>query len=220
MPSDPVYVQLLDELLDLHYTKSAGYGTGSDPLANFTAIAAASGEPAWRYPRRRALEKLARIESLEHQGRILELEEEHLDVASLMLCAEVLRRRRAVLADTKSTTSSAEEPAGALAPGSGHQSCSSSAGQLLSDRTQALFVMHMRELSDRLDYDLEDRERRAELGDVPVHEGVARQLRDVLRTAADMLAAEVPARPVFRSDQADSQALADRLERVAGDAVR
>lgn len=119
MPADAVYVQLLDELLDLHYTKSGGYGTSSDPLANFTAIADATGEPAWRYPRRRALEKLTRIDSLEAQGRVDELEEEHLDVASLMLCAEVLRRRRAVLVDRPSTTCPAEEPPQADVPASG-----------------------------------------------------------------------------------------------------
>ena len=57
------------------------------------AIAALTGEPAWVYPRRRAIEKLARMESLEKQGRTDELEEEHKDVASLMICAEALRRR-------------------------------------------------------------------------------------------------------------------------------
>lgn len=93
MPVEPIYVQLLDELLDLHYDKSGGYGTLDDPLANFTSVAASSREPAYRYPRRRVIEKLARLESLDEQGRIDELEQEHLDVASLMLCAEALRRR-------------------------------------------------------------------------------------------------------------------------------
>lgn len=73
--------------------KSGGYGTGADPLANFTAVASVTGEPAWRYPRRRILEKLARIESLEAQGRLGEIAEEHLDIASLALCAEALRLR-------------------------------------------------------------------------------------------------------------------------------
>ena len=91
--SDPLWLQTHAELVDLHRDKSAGYGTGTDPLANFTAIAALTGEPAWVYPRRRAIEKLARMESLEKQGRTDELEEEHKDVASLMICAEALRRR-------------------------------------------------------------------------------------------------------------------------------
>ena len=93
LKGDPDWLEAHSELVDVHREKSGGYGTGDDALANFTAIAALTGEPAWRYPRRRALEKLARMESLESQGRIDELEEEHMDVASLMLCAEALRRR-------------------------------------------------------------------------------------------------------------------------------
>lgn len=90
---DPGYLEAHAELAVLHAEKSAGYGTDGDRLANFTAIAHMTGEPAWRYPRRRAIEKLARMEALEAQGRVDELETEHLDVASLMLCAEALRRR-------------------------------------------------------------------------------------------------------------------------------
>lgn len=90
---DPDYLNALADLRSLHVLKSSGYGTPIDPLANFTAIAKLTGEPAYRYPRRRAIEKLARMEALEAQGRTTELEEEHLDVASLLLCAEALRRR-------------------------------------------------------------------------------------------------------------------------------
>jgi hypothetical protein len=91
---DPEYLELLDELRTLHVTKSAGYGTGKDPLANFMAVAAHSGQPAFVYPVLRAVEKLSRWASLYDQGRLDELEEEHLDVASLLLCAEALRRSR------------------------------------------------------------------------------------------------------------------------------
>jgi hypothetical protein len=91
---DPEYLELLDELRTLHVTKSAGYGTGKDPLANFMAVAAHSGQPAFVYPVLRAVEKLSRWASLYAQGRLDELEEEHLDVASLLLCAEALRRSR------------------------------------------------------------------------------------------------------------------------------
>lgn len=89
------WLQAHSELRALHFLKSEGYGTDEDPLANFTAIAQMTGEPAWVYPRRRALEKLARCEALEAQGRTDDLREEHLDIASLMLCAEALRRRSA-----------------------------------------------------------------------------------------------------------------------------
>lgn len=90
---DPVYLQILDEIRELHLLKSSTYGTGADPLANFTAVAGATGEPPWTYPRRRAIEKLARLESLEAQGRVDEMGEDHVDIASLLLCAEALRRR-------------------------------------------------------------------------------------------------------------------------------
>ena len=89
---DPEYLRLLDELRALHVTKSAGYGTKADPLANFLTVAAHSGQPAFVYPVLRAIEKLSRWSSLYAQGRVDELEEEHLDVASLLLCAEALRR--------------------------------------------------------------------------------------------------------------------------------
>jgi hypothetical protein len=89
---DPTYLGLLEELRELHLEKSAGYGTSGDPLANFTTVAAHSGEPAFVYPVRRAVEKLSRWASLYAQGRLEELGEEHLDVASLLLCAEALRR--------------------------------------------------------------------------------------------------------------------------------
>jgi hypothetical protein len=90
---DPDYLRLHAELLEQHLIKSGGYGTGADPLANFTQVAAQTGEPPWRYPRRRMIEKLARCESLDAQGRDGELEEELLDIAGLALCAAALRRR-------------------------------------------------------------------------------------------------------------------------------
>lgn len=92
---DADYLNLLEVLRELHVVKSRGYGSAREPFANFQAIARMSGEPAWRYPRRRALEKIARMEALEAQGRFEELEEEHLDAASLLLCAEALRRQDA-----------------------------------------------------------------------------------------------------------------------------
>lgn len=90
---DPNWIAAHSELVAVHREKSGGYGTGKDPLANFTGVAAVTGEPAWLYPCRRAVEKLTRVESLAAQGRAGELAEEFMDVASLMLCAEALRRR-------------------------------------------------------------------------------------------------------------------------------
>lgn len=90
---DPDWLAVWESLLSLHIEKSSGYGTGDDPLANFTSVAALSGEPAWLYPLRRSVEKLARCESLYRQGRTGDLAEEFKDIASLALCASALLKR-------------------------------------------------------------------------------------------------------------------------------
>ena len=92
----PGYLRLLDELRGLHKVKSGGYGTGSDPMANFTAVAAVTGEPRYLYPVLRSIEKLTRVISLHASGRVAELGEEFLDVSSLLLCAEAMRREDAL----------------------------------------------------------------------------------------------------------------------------
>lgn len=78
-------------LLAVHIEKSGGYGTGSDPMANFTAIATLTGQPRYVYPVHRAIEKLTRCLSLMEQSREAELGEEFTDVASLLTCAEAMR---------------------------------------------------------------------------------------------------------------------------------
>lgn len=88
----PEYRNILFELRDLHTLKSGGYGTGDDPFANFTAVAAVSGEPRYLYPVLRSIEKLTRVMSLHGQDRTGELEEEFLDVASLLVCAAAMLR--------------------------------------------------------------------------------------------------------------------------------
>jgi hypothetical protein len=88
----PEYVALAEELLALHKTKSGGYGTGTDPFANFTAVASLSDQPRYLYPVHRTIEKLTRVLSLHEQGRSGELEEEFLDGASLLLCAAAMLR--------------------------------------------------------------------------------------------------------------------------------
>ncbi len=86
------YDQILEELRTLHSVKSGGYGTGEDGYANFTAVAALTGQPRYLYATLRAIEKLTRVLSLHEQGRVQELSEEFGDVASLMICAESMRR--------------------------------------------------------------------------------------------------------------------------------
>lgn len=88
----PEYMKLLEERLELHLEKSGGYGTNADPMANFTLVAQATGEPRYVYPVLRSLEKITRIISLHGQGRVSELEEEFKDIASLMDCAAAMLR--------------------------------------------------------------------------------------------------------------------------------
>ncbi len=91
--SDPNWVQAWQELLALHEEKSGGYGTGADALANYVAVSAVNGRPPYMYAIDRIVEKATRAQSLEAQGRVGELEEEFMDIASGALCAEALRRR-------------------------------------------------------------------------------------------------------------------------------
>lgn len=90
---DPDWLDAHRGLLELHRAKSEGYGSTDDALANFVAVSRVTGEPAFVYPWRRMIEKLARCESLYRQGRFRELGEEHEDLAGLALCAEALLRR-------------------------------------------------------------------------------------------------------------------------------
>ena len=91
----PDYLDAVAELRNLHLLKSGGYGTPEDRFANFTAVANATGEPRYLYPVLRAVEKLARVMSLHAQGRTGELEEEFMDVASLLICATAVLREDA-----------------------------------------------------------------------------------------------------------------------------
>lgn len=88
----PEYMKVLDERRALHIEKSAGYGTGDDPFANFSAVAQMTGQPRYLYPVHRTIEKLTRVLSLHAQGRVDELEEEFKDCASLLDCATAMLR--------------------------------------------------------------------------------------------------------------------------------
>lgn len=94
----PEFLKQLDEMKDLHLLKSGGYGTGSDPFANFTAVAAVGGRARFEYPLDRIVEKVTRAKSLIQQGRISELGEEFADIAGLAMCAEAMRREDTRLA--------------------------------------------------------------------------------------------------------------------------
>jgi hypothetical protein len=95
----PEYERLLVERLRNHREKSGGYGSAEDPFANFTAVAASTGQPRYLYAVHRSIEKLARVLSLHSQGRTSELEEEFLDVAGLMDCATVMLREESTFTE-------------------------------------------------------------------------------------------------------------------------
>lgn len=66
---DPEYLKLLDELRELHASKSADYGSGEDPLANLRATAEL-GVPPWLGCMVRVRDKFSRVCSLVRNGRL------------------------------------------------------------------------------------------------------------------------------------------------------
>lgn len=86
----PAFHAAVAAMGDLHELKSGGYGTGSDPFANFTTVAAASGRNRWEYPVERIIEKCTRIQSLTAQNRFDELREEFRDVMGLAGCCDAM----------------------------------------------------------------------------------------------------------------------------------
>lgn len=88
----PYFLEENEALRDLHLLKSGGYGTGADPFANFTAVAAVTGRARYEYPIERIVEKVTRLRSLIDQGRIAELAEEYRDIAGLSLCGVAMLR--------------------------------------------------------------------------------------------------------------------------------
>jgi hypothetical protein len=88
---DPIWLEEHEKLRGLHIRKSRTYGTLADPLGNFAAVA--DGEPAELYAIQRTIEKLTRAKNMIRNGDA-DAVKEYPDCASLMLCAEALRRRR------------------------------------------------------------------------------------------------------------------------------
>lgn len=93
MSGDPNWIAAHAELLPLHLRKSSTYGNDYDPLANFMMVADFNGDDPEVYVIARIVEKLTRTSNMIRAGRAVEVKE-YLDVASLALCAEALRRRR------------------------------------------------------------------------------------------------------------------------------
>lgn len=94
LPGDPDWHDAHRELGDLHVEKSSTYGNGADPLANFTTLAAVAEQAPERYVLERIVEKCVRALNMIDAGDAVVVQE-YPDIASLGLCAEALRRRRA-----------------------------------------------------------------------------------------------------------------------------
>lgn len=90
--ADPDWVAAWQELHGVHHLKSATYGTDEDALQNFVDVARVAGLPVCLYPALRMVEKLSRASHMIGRGDSRYVEE-FMDVASLALCAEALRRR-------------------------------------------------------------------------------------------------------------------------------
>ena len=91
---DPNWLAAHRELEALHREKSATYGTTTDPLANFTDVAHLTGHVPERYALERLVEKASRALHMINAGNGWGVKE-YPDMASLALCCEALRRRRA-----------------------------------------------------------------------------------------------------------------------------
>lgn len=93
IPGDPDWRDAHKELLDLHVRKSSTYGTGADPLANFSDSAVLLGKEPEYAVLVRILDKVSRAVHMIDAGQA-DAVKEYPDIASLALCAEALLRRR------------------------------------------------------------------------------------------------------------------------------
>jgi len=93
---DVKYLELLDELRQLHLSKSADYGSGEDPLANLRACEKLGIEP-WIGVMIRAEDKMARVRSLIRNGSLKNesIEDNLADLAAYSLLALRLYREKA-----------------------------------------------------------------------------------------------------------------------------
>lgn len=96
-PSTRGYLGLLDELAQMHASKSHDYGSSDDPLANIRKGAAFVGIEPWQAAMVRLSDKVTRIESYNRTGRLCHesVEDSLLDLASYALLALQLKREAA-----------------------------------------------------------------------------------------------------------------------------
>lgn len=90
---DPRFYQILKEMAELHARKSQDYGLEEDPLTN-VRNAEEFGIPAWVGVMLRANDKMRRIKSMAHKGKLVNesLEDSLLDLANYSILALILYR--------------------------------------------------------------------------------------------------------------------------------
>lgn len=91
MNGDQRFMDVLDELQEIHVKKSADYGTKEDFLANVRA-SVDWGVPAWVGAMIRANDKVIRLQSLQHKGFLANesARDALLDLASYAVIALIL----------------------------------------------------------------------------------------------------------------------------------
>ena len=86
----PAVPEVLSELDRLHIRKSAGYGSGTDPFANYREVARESGVPDWMPAFMRVIEKKQRLTNW--RETTVDVQEELMDIALCAVIALVMLR--------------------------------------------------------------------------------------------------------------------------------
>ena len=86
----PAVPEVLAEIDRLHVRKSAGYGSQTDPFANYRETAAETGVPDWIPPFMRVIEKKQRLRNWREASVMIE--EELKDIALCAVIALVMLR--------------------------------------------------------------------------------------------------------------------------------
>lgn len=95
-PTTQKFLGLLDEVAEMHRTKSHDYGSADDPLANIRNGAEFVGIEPWRAAMVRLSDKVTRLASYNRTGRLCHesVEDSLLDLASYALLTLLLFRER------------------------------------------------------------------------------------------------------------------------------
>lgn len=96
-PGSLAFMEVIEELRQMHLRKSQDYGSNRDPLANVRAGAELVGIEAWRGCLVRVADKIQRLRTFCHDGRLANesVEDALLDLASYSIIALVMYREEA-----------------------------------------------------------------------------------------------------------------------------